>query len=167
MSRGFTFIEVLVSLLIVLVLMTSATPSWRTFYQKYQMKALAVGFQDFFIYVRSEAVFRNKNLWVHFEKTRLGERDEWTIYALDQDVVELDKHVLEQKSLSVRQGKAQSIYANWSKIKISGVNGRPGQSGHIIFSMNGEEWLKVIFHNITGRVRVCSVGDAYFGYPEC
>ncbi len=162
-NRGFTLLELLVLLVISGVLLTVAVPDLQRFYHHYQLRKLAIELSSFFTQARSEALKRRQPLWVRFEDNKHVNPVEWqlTLYS--------DMNNVEPVELGEIKGKNAYLDPSWSSMKFDGRNGRVLVSGHLLFwyGNSNEVLLKLITHNMTGRVRICAQGQAFYEYPQC
>jgi len=87
MLRGFTLLEMLVTVLAMSTLLLLAAPNLHLFQQKHKIVQLASELQGFLIQAKSEAVFMNQDLWAHIaldsNPSRTGG---WTIRLTNSDV---------------------------------------------------------------------------------
>lgn len=166
MTRGFTLIEVLVAFVIMGVLMMGFVPQYRQIIEKHQMKGLANDLYAFFAQSRSDAVFRNRDLYGYFKRSG-SKNDEWTLSLHLEDTVTSD--VISQLSgQSYNRLFVTSGFPN-DKFKVDGVKGKIQQNGNIAFGLSNDDSkdIKLIAHSITGRIRLCGVNDKGFGYDKC
>ncbi|MGF1754577.1 GspH/FimT family pseudopilin [Vibrio makurazakiensis] len=165
MTRGFTLLELLITVAVLAVLLATAAPSFSSLAQTTQMQRLATEINGFMIQAKSEAVMRNQDLWAHF--VMVGNQNssgEWKIELKTSDVANVGP------SLLTMQGEAFkniNLIVNYSseQIKFSGVNGK-AKDGNLKFSV-GNKVLTLITYRSSGRMRICGVGGAYYGYDEC
>lgn len=169
MPRGMTLIELTISLVVISSLLLAAAPSWKGFVDRYQAKSLASDLQGVFAMAKNEAIVRNKDLWIHFYKVLQDGEVVWTITINRSRYSSADAHLAMSNALFMSEGKTAFMSANWRTIKVIGFNGKFSQAGHILFSVNISKVpsLKLVFHNVTGRVRICSVGANYYDYLKC
>ena len=52
-------------------------------------------------------------------------------------------------------------------IRFDGLNGKPYGKGNVALSLDSDSTVKIIFHDTTGRVRICAQGEQHYGYPKC
>ncbi len=164
MPRGFTLIETLISLLVMSVLLAGAAPSFERMIQQYRMKRLAAELQGFFSQARLEAVMRHRDLWIHYAQQGSSQRG-WVLVLRDDDMP-VTYTTAADHSIMLSRGEEAQIQINWETVKLDGVSGKPDRPGNIRFSLQeaADKPLKLVFHHITGRVRICG---GYYGYPAC
>ncbi len=166
MTRGFTLIEVLVMLIVMGALAVGFAPQYRQLVEKNEMKGLANDLYSFFAQSRTEAVFRNRDLYCFFKRS--GNRnDEWTLSLHMEDLAASD-------AISQLSGKSYNrlfVKSNFNndRFKIGSVTGKIQQNGNIEFGLsdNDSKALKLIAHSVTGRIRVCGVRQKGYGYDKC
>ncbi len=163
MSKGFTLFELLVSLAISAILIMVAVPDLQRFYHNYQLRKLAIELSGFFTRARAEALKRRQPLWVHFEEEQPVNFPNWRLslysHTVDEEPVELDSMT----------GTNSRLAPSWERMKFDGRSGRVLVSGHLLFwyGNSDELSLKLITHNITGRVRICAQGQDFYEYRQC
>jgi len=164
MLRGFTLIELLVAIFISGILFFVSLPNVHHFYQRYQLRQLAVELESFFGQARSEALSRKKSLWVQFSVQDNSSINGWRL-----SLVEEKNESRYGNEIRFLQGRGMVLSASWAIIKFDGRTGRVMENEHLNFSTESEvtPTLKLITHHITGRVRICAEGERFYGYPEC
>ena len=173
MPRGFTFIELLISLLVISILLAGAAPGFDSMYKHYQAKRLASEFMGFFSQARSEAVMRNQALYIHFEVN--GTSNNGWILALRKSADGVNYNTAATGAVMISKGEGEEVSFNLggnpppSNLKLGQVNGKPNQGGNITFALATapDKKLKLMFFNITGRFRICGVGGTQYGYLSC
>ncbi|MDN3680067.1 prepilin-type N-terminal cleavage/methylation domain-containing protein [Vibrio tapetis subsp. quintayensis] len=166
MTRGFTLIEVLVMLIIMGALTAGVAPQYRQIVEKNEMKGFANDLYSFFAQSRSEAVFRNRDLYCFFKRS--GNRnDEWTLSLHLEDLATSDTI----SQLSGKSYKRLFVNSNFTndRFKVGGVTGKVQQNGNFEFGLseNDLKGLKLVAHSVTGRIRLCGVSQNGYGYDKC
>ncbi|MGV3002684.1 GspH/FimT family pseudopilin [Vibrio sp. E150_018] len=173
MARGFTLIEMLISLVVLAVLLAAAVPSFSGMNERAKMQRLAEELQGFFIQTKSEAVLRNQPVYLHFVQTGgqwgLATRDDSTpttslSSAQTGALVYLDGNPFRSLTVNFPMANASSFL---SVVEFEPVNGKPVQSSSLSFFIDVHKPLKLVFSSITGRIRVCGDGGEFYGYPKC
>ncbi|WP_462053007.1 pilus assembly FimT family protein, partial [Vibrio cholerae] len=67
MHRGFTLLELLITVAVLTALLLFAAPNFSKVNQQAKVVNLANELQGFLIQAKSEAVLRNQSLWVHIQ----------------------------------------------------------------------------------------------------
>lgn len=177
MARGFTLIEMLISLVVLAVLLAAAVPSFSGVTESAKMQRLAEELQGFFIQTKSEAVLRNQTLYMNLLQTGTPYSGEWALStrtvasiatslssAKNNSVAFLDGHAFKNLTVNFPLANATSPLR---KVEFEPINGKPNLSSSIEFYVDSSKKLKLIFNNITGRFRICGSGGAFYGYPSC
>lgn len=72
LSRGFTLVELLITMVVIAVLMAMAGPSLADFMQRYRLKGAADDVASILASARAQALARNRDVSVIFEDTAAG-----------------------------------------------------------------------------------------------
>ncbi|MFA0569485.1 Tfp pilus assembly protein FimT/FimU [Vibrio gallaecicus] len=165
MSRGFTFLELLITISVLSILLAVAAPSFSSVSETVKMQRLATELNGFMIQAKSEAVMRNEELFVHFSFADDNPQSTgvWEINLKDASnnvLLFLDGSPFNNLTVSHRYSS--------QKIKFEKVRGRPS-SGHIAFypTLSSSNKIKVILSNPPGRIKVCGVGGPLYDYKAC
>ena len=163
MSKGFTLFELLVLLAISSVLIAVSVPDLQRFYRHYQLRKLAIELTGFFTKARSEALKRRQPLWVQFENGGASGSSEWQLSLYGNTTGE------EFVELNRIEGIHSHLVPSWESIKFDGRTGRVLVNGHLQFWYGNSDdvSLKLITHYVTGRVRICALGQVFYEYPQC
>ncbi|HHY0397229.1 TPA: GspH/FimT family pseudopilin [Vibrio parahaemolyticus] len=169
MPRGFTLLELMITVAVLSIILAFAAPSFSRVSQTVQMQRLATELVGFLSQSKSEAVVRNKKLYVHFSmnKGNVVSQGAWSITLTDTESG-AGNVILH---LSGTQFSELSVLHSYETKKMSfeEVRGRP-QSGSIEFFPTGEQStkLKVALSNPPGRIKVCSMSGAkLYDYLKC
>ncbi|MFM2621126.1 GspH/FimT family pseudopilin [Vibrio owensii] len=169
MPRGFTLLELLITIAVMSVLLAAA-PSFQNVFETNKMQRLADELHGFVIQGKSEAVLRRERLWAHFIMSGSSSNDgHWRIDLTDNGT-EGAGTVLFSFSGAPYEGIVVTPNYASDQISFDDVHGRPS-SGNIKFYPVGESTkaLKLISHTLSARVRVCSDSNntEFFGYSTC
>ncbi|GAB7221908.1 GspH/FimT family pseudopilin [Vibrio owensii] len=170
MPRGFTLLELLITIAVMSVLLAAAAPSFQNVFETNKMQRLADELHGFVIQGKSEAVLRRERLWAHFIMPGSSSNDgQWRIDLTDNGT-EGAGTVLFSFSGAPYEGIVVTPNYASDQISFDDVHGRPS-SGNIKFYPVGESTkaLKLISHTLSARVRVCSDSNntEFFGYSTC
>lgn len=170
MARGFTLLELLITVSIVTLMLAFAGPNYRQLNQQIKMTALANDLHGFFMQAKSEAVFRNQEVWVHIEGMPSNTGEWRLLLSSDKNHSTLSP----EKIISVLNGdRYHSFSVSYNSlinpVKFEPVMGNPTTAGSIRIQGQGgdNKGLDVIFHNRAGRVRICSVQGELYGFSAC
>lgn len=170
MDRGFTLIEMLISLIVLAVLLSTAIPSFSGLNEKLKMQRLAGELQAFFMQAKSEAVLRNQHVYLHFIQDGELDSGEWALIISDSLTIPQNRNVAKKNTLMYLDGspfKGVSIHLPTLVLRFDGVNGKPNQNGNIAFSIGAKKSLVFKFHT-RSRYRVCGDDEGeLYGFPSC
>ncbi|EKO3708603.1 GspH/FimT family pseudopilin [bacterium 19MO03SA05] len=177
MVRGFTLLELLITVSIVTLMLAFAAPSYRQVNQQIKMTALANDLHGFFMQAKSEAVFRNQDVWLHVEGMP-SNTGEWRLLLFSHDsqstLHDSAPSLNSERVISVLSGdRYHSLSVSYNSrinpVKFEHVMGNPTSAGSITIQgqMNDSQGIKVMFHNGAGRVRICSIQGELYGFSAC
>ncbi|MDA0149235.1 GspH/FimT family pseudopilin [Vibrio sp. LaRot3] len=168
MTRGFTLLEFVITLMFLVVMLLVAVPSFQSVMETVRMQRLASELNGFLIQAKSEAVTRNKKLYAHFSfpQSVPAPDSQWYIEltdnsgALGQSILYLDGSGFEQIAF---EHNYPSQY-----ITFDPVRGRPN-GGTMLFHPKGTSinQLSVIIANPPGRIKVCGTTIGVYDYEKC
>jgi type IV fimbrial biogenesis protein FimT len=169
MPRGFTLLELLITVSVLSILLAVAAPSFSRVSQTVQMQGLATELVGFLNQSKSEAVMRNTKLYVHFsmDKGNTINRGNWSLNLTDSSTVG-GNTILHFSGSPYSELSIKHNYAN-KYISFEEVRGRPS-SGNIEFFLtnNQNSKLKIKLSNPPGRIKGCSESGAkLYDYPKC
>ena len=78
-NKGFTLIELMITIGVIAIIASLALPSYRTIIEKRQVTSAAEQFGAFFGVVKSHAVKRNQDIAMYPKKRTVGGEDEWCL----------------------------------------------------------------------------------------
>ncbi|MBE3952278.1 prepilin-type N-terminal cleavage/methylation domain-containing protein [Vibrio parahaemolyticus] len=170
MHRGFTLLELLITVAFLVVLLLFGAPSFSKVSQKTKMANLANELHGFLIQAKSESVLRNQDLWVHIQglpsstgnwKLTLSSVSDATNITSSNTVAELQGLLYRNLDVS----STNSI----TNVKFDHVMGNPQNAGS--FSLKQSRFdknpIKIIIHNRAGRIKVCTMNEAKYGFEKC
>ncbi|MDB1124663.1 pilus assembly FimT family protein [Vibrio algarum] len=164
MKNGFTLIECFVVFSVTAILLSIALPNIQMICQNYQLRQLAVELKGFFIQARTQALTSRQDLWIQYSLLDSEDMKSWRV-----SLVKDNKHSSKGNELLVLLGTNTSLSPSWTSLKIDGRTGRVLENSHLTFtnSLPHGVTLKLLTHNVTGRVRICAIGANFYGYPKC
>ncbi|EGQ8315428.1 GspH/FimT family pseudopilin [Vibrio cholerae] len=165
MHRGFTLLELLITVAVLTTMLLFAAPNFSKVNQQAKVVNLANELQGFLIQAKSEAVLRNQSLWVHIQGlSSANATGNWQLKLTASSAANSDP-------ISLFQGdRYRNIYveANRVKIKFDHVMGNPQISGSIRIKETATDYsINVRFSNRAGRIRICSENGVKYGYDQC
>lgn len=167
MPRGFTLLELLITVSVLSILLAVATPSFKNINETNRMQRLASELHGFMIQAKSEAVFRNQDLWAHIDvASDPVDTGEWSITLTDSSVSG-GTPILFLSGSPYRDITFDPDYTS-QQVKFDGVRGKV-KNGSIDFSPAGMTNKTIRLKGSYGasRILVCGVTGALYGYPAC
>ena len=169
MTRGFTLLELLITMSVCAVVLTFAAPSFSTLVESSKMKRLAIELNGFMMQARSEAVMRNQTLFAHFSfaPNTTMTSNEWFIILTESEEIDSGEKIAYFNGRPFSSVSVRHTYTA-QRVKFDGIRGR-AKSGSIFFhpSTNSALQLAIKTSNPPGRVKVCAVQGDRFGYRTC
>lgn len=169
MVRGFTLLELLIMMSVLLVMLAFTAPNFTQVNQQLKMVSLANELHGFLIQAKSEVVFRNQHLWVHIEGMP-SSTGEWQLTLASSEVSPLQATDI----IAVLSGERyRSLYVestgSIARIRFEPTMGNPVQAGSLSIKKHGQdrEGMKVIVHNRAGRIRTCGISGELYGFSAC
>ncbi|CAM3030018.1 hypothetical protein [Vibrio rarus] len=111
---------------------------------------------------RDTAYGLKKDLWLHADTS-----SENGLFAIHLDNSPRTQQTIFKGGVNPVQVTGVAISTTFTSLRFSGVTGRPYGNGNISLSLQDQVVIKVIYHDITGRMRVCSATAVTYGYPAC
>ena len=168
MTRGFTLLELLITVSVLSILIATAAPSFSSVTQSVKMQRLAGELNGFLIQAKSESVKRNQDIWVHFStaKNEVQSTGDWTVWLKPTE--DLTGETLLQLSGEPFSDVAFSHNYTGERISFESVRGRPAR-GTIYLSPNASstDRLLIKLSSPPGRIKVCGESSAQYGYDAC
>ncbi|NOI12520.1 GspH/FimT family pseudopilin [Vibrio hepatarius] len=168
MPRGFTLLELLITIVVLTAMMAFAVPSFSALSGQTKMTQLASSLQTFLHQAKSEAVFRNQDLWAHIDiPTNPDSTGSWRIVLTDADTPGVGTTF---KVFSGSPFINISVAPNYvsDQIKFDGVRGKI-TGGSISFYPADDSSEELVLKSSYGasRILVCGEGGSRYGYPAC
>ncbi|WP_232055100.1 GspH/FimT family pseudopilin [Vibrio taketomensis] len=167
--RGFTLLELIITVSILSVLVMIAIPSFQSVKERSQTERLATEMTGFFLLARSEAVLQNKTLYGHIDFPANGDHvsSNWSIQLTDSSIP-LTGNVIQEFSGAAFRGL--TVHHNYSsdQIAFEGIRGRAKSGTFKFFPSNDSgKQLEIRTSNPPGRVKVCATSEGLYGYKKC
>ncbi|CDT81229.1 putative Type IV fimbrial biogenesis protein FimT [Vibrio coralliirubri] len=181
MTRGFTLLELLVTVSVLSILIAAAAPSFSSLLASSKLQRLAPEVHSFLITARSEAVTRNQELYVLFLVSgALGGTEssdgDWDMVLSSSASYAPNNVMMKLDGEAYRDIKVSFSFLNQNAISIDGVRGRFINGNVTMASVSAlSEELSVKASNTTGRIRICSSDPnsdgrnsiGHYGYEIC
>ena len=168
MTRGFTLLELLITVSVLSILIATAAPSFSSVTQSVKMQRLAGELNGFLIQAKSESVKKNQDLWVHFStaKNEVQSTGDWTVWLKPTEDL-TGETLLQLSGESFRDVSFSHNYTG-ERISFESVRGRPAR-GTIYLSPNASstDRLLIKLSSPPGRIKVCGESSAQYGYDAC
>lgn len=168
MSRGFTLLELVITLIIFGVVLTAAAPNFSSMVKQTQIKRFASELHNYLIQAKSEAVWRNQSLWSHISlATNPSPAGEWRLILTDSVTPNAGNQLLILNGDAYHHIVLFSGYTS-DQIKFDGTRGKV-KDGHLRFYIAGQssKVLRLKSAYAASRIVICGEGGAWFGYPSC
>ncbi|MBA5763611.1 GspH/FimT family pseudopilin [Vibrio sp. 404] len=168
MGRGFNLLELTIIIAILSILLLMAVPSFDGIMSRVKMKRLASELNSFLVQAKSEAVTRNKKLYVHFSFNTDNSisNGSWYIQLTDS-ASSTGNQLLYFSGAPFNKIEISHSY-NPAYITFDQVRGRPNGGTIEFFSVTDTvNRLKAVMANPPGRIKVCATSGAAYGYPSC
>lgn len=170
MTRGFTLLEFVITLMFLVVMLLVAVPSFQSVMETVRMQRLASELNGFLIQAKSEAITRNQKLYAHFsfpQSPAVRSDGNWNIELTDNQTAGAGNSILnlDGSSFNAISIKHQLACSTCQYISFGKLRGGPSQGVVYFYPENNiSEVLEAVTFNRSGRIKIC--GGVY-GYPDC
>lgn len=151
LNRGFTLIELVITICVLSVLLIFAAPSFSNLFESSRMKTAQDELMGFVIMAKSEAVFRNAPVYIHFrELASLNSGERCIVLSLSDSITDCTTDVIYTLNgrvfddLTLDQTYPQNV------IEIDPVSGWPLLS-HSTFDGESNSELLKFFQKLTKK----------------
>lgn len=159
---GYSLFEVLIVCFIIGLCTTLGLQSTMSYLDNLTMKRAVTQVHSAFTTARDSAYGLRQDLWLH-----IASGPSYARLALHIDPTSRDDSIIMNHALRRVDVQEVQLQSSSSVIRFDGLNGKPHGKGHVALSLNNDSVVKIIFHDITGRVRICAQGVQHYGYPQC
>ncbi|MGR6860846.1 pilus assembly FimT family protein [Aliivibrio salmonicida] len=166
MPRGFTLLELVITIIIIAILLMTAVPNFSRLLEQQNIKRFAGELEGFLIQAKSESVLQNKSLKIMYIK----ESDHW-ILSLNPEG-NSPKTISEAKSSSITYLHSTNyphifLFSKVPSLTFNPVRATPHMPASFFFYKDQNKKLKLSIHHMTGRIRLCAQGGNHYGYKIC
>lgn len=173
MKKGFTLLELIITVAVLSVLLTMAAPSFSHVVERLAINQAKNEISQIYNMARSEATLRNIPMYVHFKNvsTAFSNNTDWCIAVTESATFSncSNKVVYILKGDSLRDIYIKR-HAAYSYVEFDRVRGWPdlgaGAINLVSFYKNENKPLNLEAHFV-GRNRVCSDGGEWYGIGQC
>ncbi|MGF1778207.1 GspH/FimT family pseudopilin [Vibrio nomapromontoriensis] len=168
MVRGFTLLELMISVFVMMILMLSVAPSFSGLSKEVKVERAAAEIYGLLMQTKAEAIMRNEPLWSHFNHLPQGAEDgSWSISVTNSSTTS-GTTFLALSGLPY-QNVHMHLNHNSKQIKFDNLTGVVLSTGTITISPYSQQnsGIKIKTSAASGRIVVCQFGDAEHGVGEC
>lgn len=156
---GFTFIELLVSLMVLMILVSVSVSNYGTVFGQQALVQKTEHLYHFLRLAQTQAIKDNQQIYVHF----CQDGDSWKMVMSDSSAVDScllnGEQLTDGKKLLVDEISFVANKVTYKPMRF-GIN-----AGTVTLRDSSGSKLSVIQSNI--RLRICSPGSAQLGYEQC
>lgn len=166
MPRGFTLLELLITIIVLATLLISAVPSFSYLLEQQKIKRLSGDLEGFLIQAKSESVLQNKALKIFYIK----ESNDWILSLNPEGSVLTTISEAQFSSITYLHSTNYPqlvLSSTMSSLVLNPVRATPHMPASFLFYKYKSKKLKLLIHHITGRIRICAEGEGHYGYKKC
>ncbi|MFA0088333.1 GspH/FimT family pseudopilin [Vibrio sp. E150_011] len=168
MVRGFTLLELMISVFVMAVLMIAIVPNFSGLSRETKVERVAQEIYGLMMQTKAHAIMRNEPLWVHFSNLPHGsELGEWDITvtndASSSTAAVFTLHGQPYKSVYIQ------LNHNSQQIKFDHLTGVVLSAGTLTISpySQQESGIKIVTSSASGRIVICQFGSREYGVGRC
>ncbi|MFG0605919.1 GspH/FimT family pseudopilin [Vibrio mimicus] len=172
MHRGFTLLELLITVAVLTTMLLFSAPKFSQVSQQAKVVNLANELQGFLIQAKSEAALRNQNLWMHIQG--LSSANATGNWKLSLSTASTAAAVTSANTLAIFEGhRYRNVWVSNTQtlntVEFDHVMGNPQEAGNILIkeSESDRNPIKIVVHNRAGRIKICTVSEAKYGFEKC
>ena len=168
MARGLSLLE-LVSVIAVVSLVTSLSlPNLQDLYVSTKVRGLASELTSFLLYARSEAIWRNRTLWIHLPRASQSPEKNKPVLLLTESEEQGQGDVLREFDMELFKGLTFEWNYTSDKLYFTGYRGRVKSGSFYFYPVHyPNEKLRLTTSFGGNRVMICGLGAPLYGYPQC
>ena len=168
MARGLSLLELVVIIAIVSLIISLSLPNLQFLYTSTKMRALASELTSFLLFARSEAIWRNRILWIHLTHISQPSLKSQSALILTESEKRGQGEVLREFDMERFTGLAFEWNYTSDKLYFTGYRGRVKSGSFYFYPVqypNNKLRLTTSFGG--NRVMICGLGASFYGYPKC
>ncbi|MFW7523842.1 GspH/FimT family pseudopilin [Vibrio ostreicida] len=165
MSRGFTFFELIITLLLISLMVLAVSGRLNSLSPSLKMARLATELKGFILLAKSQAIMRQQSVWIHLEWPEVGPY--WQLTLTDSAKLNEGVVILRLSGKPFSGLKLKSNYSD-NQISFDPFHGRPKNGRLTFYSVQApQESLQVRTYYRSAMVRVCASTEKYLDYETC
>lgn len=170
--RGFTLIEMMISVAVLIVLVAIVAPSFNNFFDKYRVKRAADTFSSFLINAKSEAIKRNKSVSTVITGNGAtwcaGMTENATCNCSTANACQIDGVDRVISSTAYKGVKLLGPTTTTAPHVFEFKTQRGTVVGNNSVQLESAAGLKLnVVVSLVGRIKLCSPSGSVSGYPSC
>lgn len=155
MHKGFSFLELLVISSVLGAVSLVGVQSYASYHESQRLKLAAIQVYDALVSGRALSYSKRQDLWLVIDRTA---SNTFLILSRDSNAEEV---------LSRREMEHLELTTTSDQIHFDGYLGAVLGNGSVTLADSNGERLRVIYHQLSGRIRVCSPDRGSLGYAAC
>lgn len=170
--RGFTLIEMMISVAVLIVLVAIVAPSFNHFFDKYRVKRAADTLSSFLINAKSEAIKRNKSVSTVLTGNGAtwcaGMTENATCNCTTTSACQIDGQDRVISSTAYKGVKLLGPTTTTAPHVFEFKTQRGTVVGNNSVQLESAAGLKLnVVVSLVGRIKLCSPSGSVSGYPSC
>ncbi|CAM3595874.1 hypothetical protein VA7868_02228 [Vibrio aerogenes CECT 7868] len=168
-SCGFSLLEVMLTIILFSVLLAIAVPQYHIRIMTEEIKNAASETEGIILHAKSLALSAGEPLWLDILRTETADQSPRWRVILHHNRHFLPQDVIQEVSGDFYPDVVLSSGLITPQIRIDHLTGRPEANGslQLFLRRSPEKIVKILISYGAGRVRTCSAGEAYYGFPAC
>lgn len=175
MARGLSLLELVIMIAVVSLVISLSLPNLQSLYISTKVRALATELTGFLLLARSEAIWRNRTLWIHLTNVSESSANVSQSTAKSRLVLLLTNSEEQGQGEVIRKldmERFAGLIFEWNytsdKLYFTGYRGRVKSGSFYFYPVpypNRKLRLTTSFGG--NRVMICGLGASFYGYPKC
>lgn len=168
MARGLSLLELVIMIAVVSLVISLSLPNLQSLYVSTKVRALATELTGFLLLARSEAIWRNRTLWVHLANVSESSAKSRLVLLLTNSEEQGQGEVIRKLDMERFAGLIFEWNYTSDKLYFTGYRGRVKSGSFYFYPVpypNRKLRLTTSFGG--NRVMICGLGAPFYGYPKC